>query len=267
MNLVVALLKEATPLIESWGLKKIQHTPFPLYAANQRRLIISGMGGENAAKASQYLIDHFPGKNLAWLNLGIAGHGSLPRGQLFSAGRIINQGGPQVFYPPKIIDSPAPVSELTSCLQPVTNYLQNMGFDMEAHAFYRIASTASTRELVQVLKIVSDNPEFPISEFQPVMATQWIRENLSIIDDWVSKLQEMALEIMPSYEVKNCLDRITRKGRFSATRTIQLSSLLQQSIALGINLDDVEKAFQAAPTPKLAIQEIENLLYQKRVLP
>ena len=267
MNLVIALLKEATPLIDSWGMKKIQHTPFPLYSANHRRLIVSGMGGKNAAKATQYLIDQFPGKNQPWLNLGIAGHGSLQRRQIFSAGRIINQGEPKVFYPPKIIDSPIPVSELTSCVEPVSIYEQNMGFDMEAHAFYRTASTASTRELVQVLKVVSDNPEFPISQFKPVMATQWIRENSSIINDWVSKLEEMAHEIIPNPEIKKRLDRMTRKGGFSATRTIQLSSLLQQSIALGINLDDVEKVFQADPTPKLAIQEIENFLYQKRLLP
>ena len=267
MNLVIALPKEAAPLIESWSLKNIQHTPFPLYTANNRHLIISGMGGENAAKATQYLIDHSPRKNQPWLNLGIAGHGSLARGKIFSVGRVISQGKPEVFYPPKIISSPIPVSELTSCVEPVSTYQKNMGFDMEAHAFYRTASTASTRELVQVLKIVSDNPEFPICEFKPAMATQWIRENLSIIDDWVSKLEEMAKEIMPCLEVKKHLDRMTKKGGFSATRKIQLSTLLQQSDALGINLDDVEMVFEAASTPKLAIQAVENFLYQKRVLP
>ena len=107
-----------------------------------------------------------------------------------------------------------------------------MGFDMEARAFYRTASTASTRELVQVLKIVSDNPEFPICEFKPAMATQWIRENLSIIDDWVSKLEEMAKEIMPCLEVKKHLDRMTKKGGFSATRKIQLSTFFSNPMHL-----------------------------------
>ena len=66
MNLVIALPKEAAPLIESWSLKNIQHTPFPLYTANNRHLIISGMGGENAAKATQYELIIPPGKT----NLG-----------------------------------------------------------------------------------------------------------------------------------------------------------------------------------------------------
>ena len=57
MNLVIALPGSCSTyrVMEP---KKYPAYALPLYTANNRHLIISGMGGENAAKATQYLIDH-----------------------------------------------------------------------------------------------------------------------------------------------------------------------------------------------------------------
>ena len=131
MNLVITLL-EATPLIDSWGLKKIQHTPYPLYSANHRRLIVSGMGGKNAAKATQYLIDHSLEKP-ALVKPGNCRSWKFAKGPDLFGWSNYNQGEPEAFYPQK---SSLPNSGIrTNKLRGPFPFTKNMGFDMEAHAF------------------------------------------------------------------------------------------------------------------------------------
>ncbi|MDA7823762.1 hypothetical protein N9A58_09265 [Opitutales bacterium] len=267
MNLVVALQKEANPIIQAYGLDKEQGCPLPFYFKENRRLIISGIGRARVSAATAYLMGRFPEKNQPWLNLGIAGHGSLNTGQMFVAGRIIETGSSQCFYPPQIITSEVPVSELTTCGKPQKKYQPNMGYDMEAHAFYQTACLVSTRELVQVLKVVSDNPKQPISQFKPEQASKWIEAKLPEIDHWITELTEAALSIKPNPEINKLLSRITQRGGFSTTRSLQLGSLLRQADALGEDLGALEGMLTDVGSPKQMLAEIEQILSNKRTLP
>ena len=87
MNFVVALKAEATPLVELFKLAKgSEPSPFPVFVNDRHRLVLSGAGKELSAKATSYLSERFPQPNQAWLNFGMAGHGTLGPGPGSSPG-------------------------------------------------------------------------------------------------------------------------------------------------------------------------------------
>ena len=266
MNFLIATQKEAAPVIAAYKLQKDQGCPYPFYFKDDVRLVISGIGSLQAAGATAYLMGRFPKKNQVWINLGIAGHGSLEYGDIFVAGRILSVSEPTCFYPPQIIESEIPISELTTGNEAQVNYRAEMGYDMEAHGFYQTACLSTTRELVQVLKIVSDNPSTPITEFKPEQATSLIENKLSIIDQWKEALEKASIEIEPPPEVEKTFSLITQTCRFSSTRAHQLKTLLQQASALGVDFDTLEPIYSSAPSSKEIITNLEKLLAPRRIL-
>lgn len=266
MNFIIATQKEAAPIIAEYKLQKEQGCPYSIYFKDDVRVVISGIGSQHAAAATAYLMGRFPKKNQVWLNLGIAGHGSLEYGDVFVAGRILSSSEPACFYPPQIIHSDIPVSELTTGNEAQVNYRAKMGYDMEAHGFYQTACLSSTRELVQVLKIVSDNPSTPLTEFKTEQVNSLIENKLSIIDQWKEGLEKASLEIKPPPEVEKTFDLITQAGRFSSTRAYQLKTLLQQAWALGVDFDSLDTTYSSARSSKEIITDMEKLLAPKRIL-
>jgi len=84
MNFVVAFKGEAQPLIDFYQLEKVEDAPYPLFRNDQHCLIISGLGRDSATSATSalHLVTNKP--NLGWMNLGVAGHGSLEVGEALS---------------------------------------------------------------------------------------------------------------------------------------------------------------------------------------
>ena len=167
MNFVVAFKGEAQPLIDFYQLAKMNDSPYPLFRNAQHSLVISGLGRDRAVSATTALHQVTNKPNLGWMNLGIAGHGSLKFGEAFIAGKITDDSKDESFYPPQIFEHSFAVSCLQTCFKPCSNYQPDLGYDMEAHAFYRTACQFSIRELVQVIKIVSDNPDHDLNQVNP----------------------------------------------------------------------------------------------------
>ena len=71
-----------------------------------------------------------------------------------------------------------------------------MGFDMEAYAFYKTASNYSIRELIQVIKIVSDNPSHSLESFTPKEVPGLIAAHINKVDKLVKEIEEASSEIM-----------------------------------------------------------------------
>ena len=94
MNFVVALKAEATPLVESFELaKENAPSPFPIFANDRHRLVLSGVGKELASKATNFLSERFSNPNQAWMNFGLSRHGDLATGTVFMANRIVDDDG------------------------------------------------------------------------------------------------------------------------------------------------------------------------------
>jgi adenosylhomocysteine nucleosidase len=268
MNFVVALKAEAGPLIERFKLtKESTPSPFPVFANDNLRLVLSGVGKELSAKATTYLSERFPQPNQAWLNFGLAGHGNLGLGTAFLANRILDDGGENAFYPTQLLDHDLESSALQTCSSPVSDYPDPIGYDMEGSAFCASASLGSIRELIQVIKIVSDNPEHPVGSFDRSSVGTLIEGALSSILPLVDQLEELAHKIKPALGLAELIDSVLSLHPFSETQRHQVRKLLTHAQALGFPGKDALKGITGAKSAKQAISELRKSMEQHRVLP
>jgi len=264
MNFVTAFLAEALPLIEYYQMEKVSGPNCPMYRCEQHTLIISGMGKEKAAGATSFLGQLKEDRSEVWLNLGIAGHGEYDLAEPFLAGKILDDKEREVFFPPQISGDICKVSSLTTCTQPATKYEAGMGYDMEAHAFYQQASRFATRELVQVLKIVSDNPSNPLQKISSKVATQLIEETFEIVTNLVDQLEQLAKEIQPPKSLKILHQKLLNTQHFSATRAHQLYDLIRHTHALGKDLEQLESLVLSAGNAASALSRGQEWLKDSR---
>ena len=151
---VVALRAEARPLIDRYQLEPREPGPFRCFHGSGRSLVISGVGKVAAAAATACLHE----KPLdVWVNVGIAGHRDRAPGELVRAHRVTDTGTGKRFYT-TLLGLPHIDTEGVSTVDlPETTFASRDVFDMEASGFYQTALRVSTSELVQCVKIVSDN--------------------------------------------------------------------------------------------------------------
>ena len=266
MNFVVAFLAEAQPVIDFYRLVQTDVSSGSIFQNDQHCLIISGLGKDRAATATKQLGKSKARKNEGWLNLGIAGHGSLAKGDAFIAGKIIDDENEEVFYPPPICQSALQVSSLCTCSSPVTQYDPQVGYDMEAHSFYREASRFSFRELVQVVKVVSDTPSQPIEKIRPQEATEMIASHMNQLDELVRQIDQLALEVQPDEQIEKVAKGILSLHHFSITRAHQLLELLRHAKMIGVDLDEIKNLASLTPDAKQALEKIKIRIEPNRKL-
>ena len=188
--IVTALQSEANPLIDKYRLKPVQRRPFREFGNDHIRLIISGMGKVNAAAATAALLHNDKGRERGiCLNIGIAGHGSLSLGKLFIAHRISDSGTGTDWYPQMTFNPSCESSRLVTLDEPSADYPKNTGLDMEASAFYPIATRYVTAELCQVLKVVSDSPNNAMEKLDKHRISALINDRVDDIDKAVCALR------------------------------------------------------------------------------
>ena len=141
-----------------------------------------------------------------------------------------------------------------------------MGYDMEAHSFYREASRFSFRELVQVVKIVSDTPSRPIEKIRPREATEMIASHMNQLDQLVRQIDQLALEVQPDAQIEKMAQEILSLQHFSVTRTHQLRELLRHTKMLGVDLDQIKNLVSLSPDAKQALEKIKILIEPHRKL-
>jgi len=266
MNFVIAFPGEAQPIIEFYELQKVSSQPFAYYQKDNHKLVISAMGREQTSQAVNFLKTKNVSPNQAWMNLGIAGHGSLEIGQTFIAGKIEDDLSENCFYPPQIYDHDFPVTCLKTCSQPSSSYEPALGYDMEAHAFYAAVVGASTRELTQVIKVVSDNPSSPLSQFSPKDVPGLIEPNLKGIALFVEQMEKISLEMQQEPEVSNTYEKVLGMHHFSSTRSHQLHDLVRQANALELSLGEIESIAQSAKDGAQVISDIKHWMEPNRQL-
>jgi len=187
IRLVVALAREARPLIARYQLEATDSGgAFRTFRREEVSLVISGPGKEAAAAATRYLHSFCGGgRDRAWINVGIGGHPTYPVGQAILAHKIVDSSTTGTFYPPLVIPRSCLTGEVLTVEKPEDRYEREAVYEMEAAGFYREATRFSTAELVQVVKIVSDNREL-----------SWKRLSASSIEDLVgARLEEISTVI------------------------------------------------------------------------
>ncbi len=269
MNFIVALSCEAKPIIDELRLtKQLSPTPFPVFRSDFHQLVISGIGKVAAAAATGFLLGSSMRKKeiQAFLNVGIAGHGTLQTNSVFIANCISDDQEKAIFYPPQILDSNFEPSRLCTCSNPNQKYQKGLGFDMEAHAFYSIASRSVTRELIQVLKVVSDNEGQSFESIQPTMVTAFICNHLSSILTFAQELDTLAQEISPDLKTLDLQERAREIHPFSQSQIFQLDRLINHSRSFGLEEKDLIELIAKSSSPKEAIHNLNTFIDPARIL-
>ena len=267
MNFIVALQPEARPLIEGYKLVKwADSSAFPVFENVNHRLIISGIGRMNAAAATGYLLSQLGQQTHAILNLGIAGHGELPTDTPFLANRLLCTEEKTVHYPPPIVVHPITRSALQTCKAPEKSYPQPIGYDMEAHAICSVAYKSVTRELVQVIKFVSDNPSNPLDSFEPRIVTGLITNQLHLIDEIAEQLDKLAKSVSLDPSILSLIKELKIRHHFTVTQTQQLEKVIKQAHTLGLENYEIRSLVNSSPSAKSLINDLNQKLEPLRLL-
>lgn len=252
IHIITALPCEAKPLIRHYRLNgRAPENGFRIYENDQLRLIISGIGKCAAAAACAYFQGMEPRSKHGWLNLGIAGHATLEPGEAFLAHKITDSATGNHWYPPMPFKRPCQSLELISRDQPESNYDVNAAIDMEASGFYATAIRFNSSELVQALKVVSDNQANPATEVNASLAEELINARLDIIDQVIQQLQQFNKKLTPqnSAEIQQ---QFMQHWRFTVSQQHQLLRLIQR--------------WQAKQMPPLSVESFSKVKNSKAML-
>ncbi len=254
-----ALPCEAKPLIDFYQLKKDTKTRcFAIYKNNDICITITGIGKSAVAAAVAYTQALFqPEQAPIMLNIGIAGHKQHAIGNIFLAHKLTDHGTGKSYYPPLAFTPPCATANLMTFAKPQQTYPEFALCDMEASAFYETAMRFSCGELIQCLKIVSDNEDVPAQGVNSQLVTGLITGQIPTVTAVLSELSKLEGLLKPQeYHIFN---ELINKHHFSASEQVQLKKLLcrwrllkgEQGINLVIDTAQNGKEFLKMANQKL----------------
>lgn len=221
-----ALPCEAAPLIAHFKLKKdISIWPFAVYCNHDICLTVSGLGKNAMAAAIAYSQARLAViEPPVMINVGIAGHKDYDLGSVWLIDKITDADTQKRYYPPLVFTPPCSTAGIKTVSTPQPDYLHSDLCDMEASAFYETAIRFTTGELVQCLKIISDNTLSPVTNIQPKQVSAWIAEQLIVIESLLTTLSGLATTITASEPPE--FAQLLQRMHFTANEQIQLRNLI-----------------------------------------
>jgi hypothetical protein len=233
LNLVVAHMLEARPLIDALALQATEARPYKLFSNEQGlNLIVCGNGKLAAASATAWLAGRqHPQPAPAWLNIGICGHGVAALGSGLLVNKISDASSGASFYPsPWAGDQPS--TALITVDQPEGDYPEACAYDMEAAAFWPLASKIAGIDLVHCFKIVSDNPEHGLEKFAEAQVAALFDQQLPAILKLIEQLQNRASEQQQLHAAPEACVQVLDRLHFTVNQRLQLLDLGRRFKAL-----------------------------------
>lgn len=234
---------------------------FPLYRNDTMCLVVSGIGKTLAAAATAYLHETCGALPYqAFLNVGIAGHYQSITGTALIANRIIEGATGHTWYPGQVTADSIGRTSLITVDIVEHGYLHDAAYDMEAAGFYPIACRASTTELVQSLKVISDCPGKPVASLNTHRIECLIGERIIDIDRFIRALEKIAQTAarMTLRPIK--LNPFTGRWHFSVTQQHRLRRILKRWAVLIDGEDPVEAVPNDCLDGEHAIKALETVL-------
>ncbi|HEY8035058.1 MAG TPA: hypothetical protein VIF37_05675 [Methylobacter sp.] len=230
-----ALPCEAKPLVEHFGLKKATTIqPFAVYLNQDICLTVTGLGKSAMAAGVAYTQALFAEtEHPVLLNIGIAGHKDHAVGGLFLIDKITDADNLKSYYPPLVFTPPCPTANIQTVSRPQLNYDRHTLCDMEASAFYETAVRFSTGELIQCLKVISDNESLPAENIQPKQVASLIAAHVETINLLLAELSRLA-KLITAPEPK-LFEQLTQRYHFTVSEQGQLKNQLSRWAALTHN--------------------------------
>ncbi len=236
IHLIIALACEAKPVIEFYALKRcMDETAFPVFRNQDITLTISGVGKIAAASAVAYTQGRYASNQPAiWLNIGVAGHASFEIGSCRIAHKIIDHETSRNWYPTLLFTTSnlfttstmVETSEICTVSQPESQYDRDCLYEMEAAGFIATASRFSSLELIQSLKVVSDNHSVPNTTLNGQTVSRLIENQLNNINRLKQALETIRNHTLAASNEN--VDLFQKHWNFTTHQLIQLKTLLSQ---------------------------------------
>ena len=227
IHFVVATNSEARPLIDLFRLKKKQLKQTFIYANQKISLTISGIGKINAAIGVTETYFHYnQKKNDIWINIGLAGHRDLKIGDICAVNKISDNENNRDFFPYANEFN----MQNQECLTVGTHQKSYSStiYDMESSGFYQSACKYSSNELLQIVKIISDN-QYESIDFKNKQAVYNIIINhKKLINELCSFMLNLKRKIYPiKREIIDIeFNNLVTKIKFTFTERKQMKALL-----------------------------------------
>jgi len=173
INIVVAWMAEARPLIERYRLKPLSRkSGFRIYRNDGVSLVVAGQGKVAAAAATAWLQALLkPQQHACWLNAGIAGQRDLPIGTAIEGGRVSDLAS-DCYWQLTGSGTGLPALDIVTVDAPDPEYRQDGVTDMEASGFVETALRFSEQRNIGCFKVISDNARQTLEHFSPALATE-----------------------------------------------------------------------------------------------
>lgn len=253
-----ALHCEAKPLIDFYQLKLDREALYPVFCNDRINLVVAGIGKLEMASAVSYVFAHCGEvKNAAWLNIGIAGHASHPIGSLLNVNKVHDLATGKNYYPGRISGAPGVGCELMSVDIPAA-YPESAAADMEASAFLSIVQRYTLVDLLQVIKVVSDNSASDIENIDKAFVTELIKTNMSQIDSLIQILLQQQTMYETVYDSATQEDVFLSTWRFTQYQKKDLLKKLERAGALDLSLSI--EVFQACKDSKEVLNNMQRMI-------
>jgi len=162
-------------------------------------------------------------QDCAWLNIGTSGHASRELGELVLIHGVGDEVQQRSHYPSLVAKWSGQTDAVLSVSTPSDDYPEGAAVDMEAYAFFNSALRFSDSELVQSLKVVSDNRLSGIEELNAAKLTRYMSSNcLEVIAFAKSLISLIRPKYSIAYDTQSLFElRGTHSQRLQVTQLLQ----------------------------------------------
>lgn len=259
INIITALSSEARPLIDRLKLDRVMDARgFQLYTKNDVSLVIAGIGRTRAAAATGWLAARQgDSPSSAWLNVGIAGHGTRAAGSLVMAGKIRDAASDRHVFPPPLVGLGIERDLVVTVDRPELGYAESAAYEMEAFAVWDAATRFVTGELVAFMKIVSDGPEAgEIQSIDRERVLELVTTHVDAVCGVVDELRALSLIEAQRTAAPAGIEAYLERWHFTVSARHELTGLLRGLHARDPGADAIDSTTAAAKNARSALDAL-----------
>jgi hypothetical protein len=236
IRFVVAVAPEADALVRRYRMEP-REGAFRWFRSDEAALVISGIGKLAAAAATSYLHSKTGEEPFAlWVNFGTAGHRDRPRGEILLAHTVTDLASGERFHCARIDGPDLPAVEVRTVDRPEIQLDSEAAYDMEAYGFVATAIRFSTSELVQSIKVVSDNRETTTAAWRAAAVSELVEKGIDAVARAVERFREIAAHLEPlrreERESRALVAIYRSRAHFTTSEARRLRRLLRRWAAL-----------------------------------
>ena len=264
LAMLVALMSEAKPLIDQFGLRPVQQGGMTLYRRAEQQyeisLLVTGIGRVPMATSVGWLAGVLGEARTAWLNVGTAGHAEMAVGEVVRIVHCDNVLSGRAHYVPLVVPWKGSIGSLVTADQATSDYPEASLVDMEGAAFFESCLRFAPAELVQSIKVVSDNRETDLTQINGETLTKLIGGATATIETFSTAMLDLCAKL-PEVDVSPAeLIESLSTSKISVTQRRQLGDLTRRLLNTGESLDDLIGTYAKNKNVSLILSDMRTRL-------